>query len=74
MKTAIELFEELGYTYKIDESGLIDCSKIVNNDCYYISFGVKEFWATKSCYRPMDIGMPTFKAIQKQLEELGWLE
>ena len=24
MKTARELFEELGYTYKIDESGLID--------------------------------------------------
>ena len=73
MKTARELFEELGYTYKIDEIGLIDCSKIVNNNYYHIAFGVKDFWATEN-YRPMDIDMPTFKAIYKQLEELGWLE
>ena len=72
MKTAREMFEELGYTYKIDEFGLIDCIKVANNNCYHIAFGVKDFWATEN-YRPMDIDMPTFKAIQKQLEELNWI-
>lgn len=72
MKTAREMFEELGYTYKIDEFGLIDCIKVENNTCYHIAFGAKDFWATKN-YKPMDIDMPTFKAIHKQLEELGWL-
>ena len=71
--TAKEMFEELGYKYRIDEFGLIDCTKIANNECYHIAFGVNDFYATKSCYRPMDIDMPTFKAIHKQLEELNWI-
>lgn len=70
--TAKEMFEELGYTYKIDEIGLIDCIKVENSACHHIAFGVKDFWATEN-YRPMDIDMPTFKAIQKQLEELNWI-
>ena len=32
MKTARELFEELGYTYRMDESGLIDCRTNVNGE------------------------------------------
>lgn len=78
MKTAKEMFEELGYKYISDEFGLIDCIKVENNNCYHIAycyhiaFGVKDFWATEN-YRPMDIDMPTFKAIQKQLEELEWI-
>ena len=30
MKTARELFEELGYTYRIDKFGLIDCRTNIN--------------------------------------------
>ena len=29
---------------------------------------------TSHNYKEMDIDMPTFKAIHKQLEELGWLD
>ena len=70
--TAKEMFEELGYTYKIDKFGLIDCIKVENNACYHIAFGVENVWATKN-YELMVIDIPTFKAIQKQLEELNWI-
>ena len=92
MKTARELFEELGYTCEKSNGVVITYRYYTANKGTYTLeidfwFDLKKYYAfensgglsiessIESCnYQTMGIDMPTFKAIQKQLEELGWLE
>ena len=75
---AKEMFSKLGYKYK-------DPTFEVHRDRYFyyedifkdnlIIFYLKEKEVmTSHNHREMDIDMPTFKAIHKQCEELGWLD
>ena len=74
--TAKKMFEELGYKYL--EPTLHKESYFYYEDifkCNLIIFYLKEKkFMTSHNYKEMDIDMPTFKAIYKQLEELGWLD
>ena len=76
MKSAREMFKKLGYVRLNIFPLSIDYVKQINlKDAKIISFTLK----SKSYYAmdrniAMGIDMPTFKAIQKQLEELGWLD
>lgn len=75
MKTAKELFEELGYTYKENKSDFMYERCITENvyfDCKYKCVTVCDGYSDHD-RMPMSIDIPTFRAIQKQLEELGWL-
>lgn len=73
--TAREMFEELGYEYK-EYEGQISYTKW-EKDCvdeYYpssIDFDLKDKSISKvMCY----IDFEEIKAINKQIEELGWLD
>ena len=75
MKTAREMIEELGYESSADDY-YIECSYDDKNEGYWkrISFDLREkTFDAVDTYDAMNIDIPTFKAIQKQLEELGWL-
>ena len=73
--TAKEIFKELGYKY-LERNNCIhyeweDESKIHwANICFNLDY--KSVFACQD-YDPMQIDMQTFKAITKQMEELGWL-
>ena len=76
--TAKEMFEELGYkykepTFKVHGDRYFYYEDIFKDNIIIFYLKEKEFMADCNC-KPMDINMPTFKAIRKQLEELGWLE
>ena len=66
MKTAKEMFEELGYEYKRTKNQ-IKCTKQFGTITF--NLGVKEMQRN---YRAYDI--PLLKAIITQCEELGWLD
>ena len=74
--TAKEMFEELGYTMSSNDWSIDYWANSKKSFFIYkrICFDLvnKEFIA-ESDYDAMHIDMPTFKAIQKQLEELGWI-
>ena len=76
--TAKEMFEELEYRYKEPTFKVHENSFFYYEDtfkCNLIVFYLKEKEVmTSHNYKEMDIDMPTFKAIHKQLEELGWLD
>lgn len=75
--TAKEMFEELGYEYYEDD-GFNDYKKekrkLIEPD--YISFDrlEREFFVLNSSKngKGTTIDMPLLKAINKQIEELGW--
>lgn len=78
--TAREMFEELGYSLKVDNNNLIEYSK---EDCGHIAFDfdieTKRFYSKQIFIPSMQstyhsITLDEFKAVQKQMEELGWLE
>lgn len=78
--TAKEMFEKLGYSLKVDNNNLIEYSK---EDCGHISFcfdiETKRFYSMYSFpssiqSTPHSITLDEFEAVQKQMEELGWLE
>ena len=79
MKSAKEMFEGLGYEYSVEDDR---CGKFIDywveedetDNWYHIRFNIssKTYYADEG-WGKMHIDMPTFKAIQKQLEELGWL-
>lgn len=78
--TAREMFEELGYSLKVDNNNLIEYSK---EDCGHISFcfdiETKRFYSMYSFSSsihstPHSITLDEFEAVQKQMEELGWFE
>ena len=76
--TAKKMFEELGYKYKEPTFKVHGDSHFYYEDifkCNLIIFYLKEKkFMTSHNYKEMDIDMPTFKAIHKQCEELGWLD
>ena len=74
-KTAEEMFEDLGYEcfkkplsirYQANYEMAED-----HKDIYFSSYS-RTFYAQQD-FNPMDINMREFKAIQKQIKELGWL-
>lgn len=71
MKTAKEMFEELGYKYE-NYSVIDEICYFENKDVYYV-FSLKSKTFFKKEYRePGDITLDELKAINKQIEELGW--
>lgn len=83
MKSAKEMFEELGYKCKSEwPDGYIEYYKKAKYDDEFYEFTIcffsDVFYAQIHNLKyggnhGMDIDMPTFKAIQKQLEELNWI-
>lgn len=77
MKTADEMFEELGYKIHIGEfHGIINC--INEEEGKYINFYLDS--KTFECYEiannmlyPLEIDSKLLKAICKKFEELGWV-
>lgn len=73
--SAKEMFEELGYVKMQDHFYTINYWKGRNETIYsHIDFDLNNktviaIWWDEN----QEIDMPTFKAIQKQLEELGWI-
>lgn len=79
--TAKEMFEELGYEF---DDSLIDeinyFSKKFISDTFVINFNLRE--QTLECFieydspftpnRPYSLSIKELKAINKQVEELGW--
>lgn len=78
--TAREMFEELGYSLKVEHNDFIEYSK---EDCGHIDFyfliETKRFYS-RYCFPPSfqstahSITLDEFEAVQKQMEELGWFE
>lgn len=81
MKNAKEMFEELGYTFQ-DYSNLSYNSRFQYEilDEKWHEFETVYFMledktiSINSYLQEVGINMTLFKAIQKQIEELGWLE
>ena len=79
--TAREMFEELGYTC-LPALSLLEHKPIIYSKELaigkYVSFNFRTGYKDVLCNCDDDylfiVDMPTFKAIQKQLEELGWLD
>lgn len=70
---AREIFEKLGYKYSKyrDRNQMIEYRK---EDSTSVLFWIKErvFSVSEYC-EPKNITVDEFKAIQKQMEELGWI-
>ena len=83
MKTAKEMFEELGYEEYFNNDNMI-CYKKKDfiSDTYEIEFNKKakiiiSDWYTDSPFTPvkaLPIDMKELKAINQQVKELGWDE
>lgn len=80
MMSAKEMFEELGYSLKVDNNNLIEYSK---EDCGHIAFDFdietkrfysRYFFSSSIQSTPHSITLDEFEAVQKQMEELGWFE
>lgn len=78
--TARQMFENLGYSLKVDNNNLIEYSK---EDFGHIAFcfdiETKRFYSWYSFSSsiqstPHSITLDEFEAVQKQMEELGWIE
>ena len=69
------MFEELGYKFK-DE--LTQCFYYKPGEEIIIFFKLSKMFIAKTMYgylgEPLQINIKLNKAIQKQIEELGWLE
>ena len=77
MKTAREMFEELGYRqekYELETiNGKIDFLRYKDSCCYKtISFQLKDKYFNTSCID--EDYEKVLEAINKQVEELGWEE
>lgn len=72
--TAREMFKKLGYKYNKyrDRNQMIEYRK---EDSTSVLFWIKErkFSVSEYC-EPKDITVDEFEAVQKQMEELGWVE
>lgn len=78
--TAKEMFYKLGYSLKVDNNNLIEYSK---EDCGHIAFDFdietkrfysRYFFSLSIQSTPHSITLDEFEAVQKQMEELGWVE
>ena len=79
MKTAKEMFEELGYeqiigeyelSYRLDS--MFDWGYLYWQIIHF-KLSDKTFYADRN-YKPVDIDISTFKAIHQQMKELHWIE
>lgn len=78
--SAKEMFEDLGYSLKVEPNDFIEYSK---EDCGHIDFyfliETKRFYS-RYCFSPSfqstahSITLDEFEAVQKQMKELGWLD
>lgn len=70
--TAREMFEKLGYGYReLDDDDVFQYSRA---NSIVIRFYKKEReFCSVEFFGPKNINMDEFKAIQKQLKELGWI-
>ena len=78
---AKEMFEKLGYERKVKQYCVEYCQdgEYIKVTCEYrgwkrivFDLDTKKFYADED-YESMYIDVETFKAIQQQLKELGWL-
>lgn len=73
MMNAKEMFEKLGYKYNKNRNRnrMIEYCK---EDSTSVLFWINErkFSVSEYC-EPKDITVDEFKAVQKQMEELGWI-
>lgn len=74
--SAKEMFEKLGYTCVKNNCEIITYRYYTEKVCFDSEYKSVTVCDEGSDYdaQPMSFDIPTFKAIQKQLEELGWLE
>lgn len=74
MKTAREMFEELGYELTEDDEIDIEYKKESKFTNYYIVFwkNSKKFYKGNNDDMTVDITLDELKAINKQISELGW--
>ena len=78
-KSAREMFEELGYKVEIDNKEILKYKRYGNKygeddiEIYNVVFDKfsRCFYALVDGYMSV-INIPEYKAIQKQIEELGW--
>lgn len=75
MKTAKEMFEELGFELVEEDERYLKYQTsheyTIRFDLLEGTFGAYEDWMDR-CY--MDLSVQDLKAINKQVEELGWLD
>ena len=72
-ETADEMFEKLGYYKDFDET-THEYRKECDGDLFEIDFWLEERKVSKNYYRDMGyITMQELKAINKKVEELGWI-
>lgn len=76
--TAKEMFEELGYRY-YKGSGVIRVDEVWKNgfgeikSALVVEFDISEKWLhSRDLKFGRAIGVETYRAINKQIEELGW--
>ena len=72
-KNAKEMFEELGYDYF--NNGLrITCQNYKISECKLIDFDLKQkkMWLADDSREIVELSYKEIKAINKQIEELGW--
>lgn len=76
MKTAREMFEEIGYKLSeaYSEDTLISYFDGKKNITIEFCVKNKRFRKAKGVFDCVNISIPELKAIQKQCKELGWLE
>lgn len=74
--TAKEMFEKQGFSYRSTDDVIEYLFKSINSRRYLkINFDLKnKTYFVMECDDIATIDMDIHKAIQKQLEELGWLE
>ena len=73
MKSAKEMFEKLGYDYF--NNGLrITCQNYKISECKLINFDLKQkkMWLADDSSEIVELSYNEIKAINKQIEELGW--
>ena len=75
MKTAKEMFEELGYEQTKNHYSIEYYKEKIEWGWKRVYFWIDEktFYADEN-YESMNIDVQTYKAIHQQMKELGWLD
>lgn len=75
MKSAKEMFEELGYIY-FENEFRITYQNYKISECKLIELNLKEkkMWLADDSEEVFELSFKEIKAINKQIEELGWNE
>lgn len=73
--SADEMFEELGYEKVSDDKYSFEYRKILDDDLFEINFWKEDKTISKNYYREMGyITTKELQAINKKVEELGWMD